>query len=223
MKAFHKLLIIAAISAPLFSSAQGNYKPGFIVTAGGDTVKGYIQLRNWSNNPTSINFKQTLKDVTPQSMTVNDIKYFEIPRIIAYRQYAGPISLDETNLTKLEYIRDTTFRMDNVFLKVEDKGKNLTLYSYADDIKTRYYLYDRMDDKIRELTYRIYFIPSNNFNVLVNVATVSQDAWKQQLILIAEKYGVYTAKLRFRIEDANYTEGYIGPIVRKINEAAGPK
>lgn len=178
----------------------------------GDTTKGYIDLREWGTNPQNISFKQSL-DKAPQTLTVNDIRVFELPGYAAYKSFVTSISLDETSIDRLEHQRDTTTRTENVFLKVEQRGKNVTLYSYRDNLKDRFYLYDSQTKGITELTYRIYYI-QNETN---NVSTVSQNGYKQQLLLSAQKYNTYNDNLKPLLEDATYDRGDLVEICHKIN------
>ncbi|HEY4324230.1 MAG TPA: hypothetical protein VGN20_09590 [Mucilaginibacter sp.] len=215
MNLFYKLLI-PSIFLPLFSVAQGNYKPGFVISVKGDTLKGYIDLREWGSNPTNINFKSSLDKSAPEKFTVSNISYLEVTKVIAYKQFITSISLDETNIQKVPDHRDTSSRMGNVFLKVEQLGKNVTLYSYTDDIKTRFYIYDIQVSHLSELTYRIYFVPNNRNNV----STVSQDAYKQQLLMIAQKFDTYNDNLKDLLEKANYDDEDLKLICRKINNTS---
>jgi len=50
MKFFSPPLFLAVI-APAVLFAQSNFKSGYIVMPKGDTVKGYIDYREWDNNP----------------------------------------------------------------------------------------------------------------------------------------------------------------------------
>lgn len=211
MKFFYKLLI-PTILFPFFSFAQGNYKPGFVVNSKGDTIKGFIDLKEWGNNPQNITFKKSL-DEPPQTFTVNDIHVFELPGYVAYKSFVTSISLDEIDIQKLEDHRDTSTKTDNVFLKMEQRGRNVTLYSYTDALKERFYLYDSQTKKIAELIYRIYFVP----NEKNNVTTVSQNGYKQQLLLSAQKYNAYDDNLKPLLENSNYQRSELLEICSKIN------
>ncbi|MDB5130260.1 MAG: hypothetical protein JWR02_9 [Mucilaginibacter sp.] len=213
MKVNFRLLLTVAILFPLLSLAQGNYKPGFVITLKGDTLKGYIDLREWGSNPTSVNFKASLDKSDRKSFTVNDISYFEIFKVIAYKQFTTSISLDDVSIQHLTDYRDTSSKTDNVFLKVEQNGKNITLYSYTDDLKTRFYIYDSQTNKISELIYRIYRVPNDRNNV----STVSQNAYKQQLLNIAQKFSTYSDSFKTSMEDANYDAHDLILICAKIN------
>jgi len=215
MNFFYKTLI-AAIFLPFFSSAQGNYKQGFVVNTKGDTIKGFIDLKEWGSNPTSINFKASIDKSDKQVFTLNDIVCFEVPKSAAYKRFKTSISLDETSIQKVGDHRDTSSKIDVVFLKVQQRGKNVTLYSYTDDIKTRFYIYDSKTDNVAELVYRIYFVP-NNRNY---VSTVSQNAYKQQLLLISQKFDTYNENIQGLLENANYLDTDLKLICSKINNNA---
>jgi hypothetical protein len=201
---------------PALSFAQGNYKQGFIVNAKGDTLKGFIDLKEWGSNPTSINFKSSIEKSDKQVFTINDISYFEVPKMAAYKKFKTSISLDETSIQKVGDHRDTSSKVDVVFLKVQQRGKNVILYSYTDDIKTRFYIYDSKTDKLEELIYRIYYVPNNRNNV----STVSQNEYKQQLLLIAQQFDTYNDKIQNLLENANYLDVDLKSICSKINNNA---
>ena len=212
MSFLKRLLSITAILLPFFSFAQGYYKPGFVVNLKGDTLHGYIDLREWGSNPISVNFKTTLSD-SPQKFTASDISYFEVPKIAAYKAYTTSITLDPTNIERIERFRDTATKTADVFLKVIQRGKNVILYNYVDDIKERFYIYDDKTKSLAELIYRLYFI-ENDIN---HVTTVSQDGYKQQLLLIAQQYDTYNEDLSSLLSEAEYRKIDLMSICRKIN------
>ena len=100
-------------------------------------MRGYIDLKEWGNNPSEINFKTSLDKSSPQVLTVADINYFQIPQITAYKRFTTSISLDETDDQRIKVGRDTSAKIDNVFLKELQKGNHVTLYSYHDDLKRK--------------------------------------------------------------------------------------
>src|ERR1700751_294703 len=97
MKLFPKLLS-AFFLLPLFSVAQSNYKPGYVVTLAGDTVKGFIDYRAWDSNPTDIYFKSAITDRDQKTYRLSTISYFNIDRVVAYKKYTVNISTDATNI-----------------------------------------------------------------------------------------------------------------------------
>jgi len=210
---FLKRLMVVGMLLPLVTYAQSNYKPGFVVDLKGNTLNGYIDLKEWGGNPTTIYFKTSANDPTPQKFRASDIGAFEITKVAAFKSYVGPITLDPTNLEKLEHFRDTSTRLDTVFLKVVQTGKNVVLYSYVDYIKKRFFIYDNKTNKLTELIYRIYYV-ENNVN---RVSTVSQNMYKQQLLFVSQQYDSYREALQQELNDAEYDQVDLKAICREIN------
>ena len=69
----HKFLFVFVgliLTTSLFS--QQNFVPGYIIQQGGDTLKGFIDYRNWAKNPAKIKFKKT------EQAAVTEYKPFDI-------------------------------------------------------------------------------------------------------------------------------------------------
>ena len=139
MKSFYKALL-SAVLLPALSYAQSNYKPGYVVDLKNDTLKGFIDYREWNSDPDIIDFKTALTDKTSKKFRPTDISYFNITGLDAYQQYSGPISMDVTEKDHLGYSRDTTYQTATVFFRLLQKGNNLALYSYTDGLKARYFI-----------------------------------------------------------------------------------
>ena len=54
-----KFLTVVVLLVPFLSFAQSNFQPGYLVNSKGDTVKGYVDYRERSLNPTDFRFKTT--------------------------------------------------------------------------------------------------------------------------------------------------------------------
>jgi hypothetical protein len=214
MTHFHKLLLITLL-APLFSTAQSNYQPGLVVTLKGDTLRGFINFKEWDNNPRYIFFK-TDPLGTPSKFTVKDIRYLRVnvDFLVEYQKYEGLISTDNIDIDKIHAERDSTFRLDTVFLKVLQRGKNLVLYSYSDDVKTRYFISENSADSPQELTYRIYYDYNNS---KTTGRTVYENNYKEQLYSIGVKANMMNDKLKRYISQADYTQIYLITIASRIN------
>ena len=155
MKHFNALLAIV-ILLPLVSLAQSNYKPGYVVASKGDTVRGFIDYQDWGSNPSAISFKSSLTDRNKKEFTRENATAFDITGFADYKRYACSVSMDGTNTSNLESGRDTSFNIETVFLRVLQQGTNLALYTYTDNIKTRFYIGYAPDFVPAELVYRIY-------------------------------------------------------------------
>ena len=53
-----------------------------------------------------------------------------------YELYIGPVSLGTIAADHMMTYRDTSVRLDTIFLQVIETGKAVTLYSYTDNLKT---------------------------------------------------------------------------------------
>jgi hypothetical protein len=211
MKHLYKLLLVIFL-LPLFTLAQSNYKPGVIVTLKGDTLHGFIDYKEWENNPESINFKLALSGAA-QQYTPNEITYFQVAQLDAYRRYSGPVSMDATNIGRLSSGKDTSYKTLVVFLKLEQDGRYISLYSYTDDLKKRYFVTEKINNEPFELVYRTYTDADKTYN------TTNETKYKGQLIYLSSKYNRNTDELRTTIETSSYDQDLIN-IVSKINGSA---
>lgn len=211
--------VLMGILLPIFCLAQNNYTPGYVVTLKGDTIKGYIDYREWHNTPRNISFKTAPTEENSKKYTVNDINCFKINDLETYIKYTGPVTTDPTSPFKIENVRDTSFRTDTVFLKVIESGKRLTLYSYTDEIKTRYFLSDNTNSYPRELIFRTYFDSNSN----TGIGTISENTYQKQLSAEALKYNELNDALITYMSKTDYTADDISKIVRKINHTVNSK
>jgi len=210
MNHFNKLLF-ALFLLPLFTQAQSNYKPGYVITLKGDTLHGFIDYRGWNSNPTTISFESTLTDAKSQKYGTNDIGYFNVDSLESYQKFICSISLNDINTDHLAYGRDSSSKIDTVFLKVLQKGKNVALYSYTDNIKTRFYIGETPAYAPVELQFQVYKDQVNTGQ------TVNENTYQKQLFALANKYNVLDDNLIRSFETTTYNSGSLLPIVSKIN------
>ncbi|NJK96165.1 MAG: hypothetical protein HC905_15750 [Bacteroidales bacterium] len=149
------LLIIVSAFSPLFIIAQSNYKNGIIVTYDGDTIKGYIDDRDWIYNPFEVQFRSEQK-VESEIFTPIIISSFQIEGEDLYKSFPVSISMDEVRLTILHQGPDTSSIFKTVFLKVLVEGDNINLYEYTDNIKSRFFYKKPSMEYPQELRYRVY-------------------------------------------------------------------
>ncbi|GAC1306910.1 MAG: hypothetical protein NVSMB24_17910 [Mucilaginibacter sp.] len=208
-------VLFIAFLLPLFSIAQNSYRPAIIVNLKGDTIGGFINYSEWVNNPKSILFKDALSKSTVR-LTPRDTRFFKVDvgHLAEYVRYAGPLTTDNPDFNHLREGRDSSSRMDTVFLKVLQKGPNLMLLSYSDNLKTRYFISRPPLDDPEELIYRIYY----NSNVANGVdRTVYENTYKSQFYEAGVKANVMTADLKNYIQKADFNELNIINIAGKIN------
>ncbi len=203
------LLIVLALLHPFYSSAQNNYKPGYIVTLKGDTVNGFINYKDWDKNPKIIAFKSTLQSEKTEYSS-NVIKAFTVIGYEKYKRFDLWISQDYVDHEKLVQWLDTTKKFDTVFLRTVTTGKNLTLYAYKDKIKPRFFISEKGNEPL-ELDYRIYL--DTTYATVVHI----KDTYKIQLQKLTATYKPGDQKLIDQIQLGSYNEDNLSDIVYKIN------
>ncbi|MEO7988493.1 MAG: hypothetical protein ABI663_03070 [Chryseolinea sp.] len=74
-----KGIILFLLMSMVFTMAcaQGDFIPGYVIDVKGDTIKGFIDDKDWVTNPSVINFKISAEDVDSRKLTVNDIAVFK--------------------------------------------------------------------------------------------------------------------------------------------------
>ena len=201
--------IAAFILLPLFSSAQSNFKPGYIVGLKGDTIKGFVDYKDWTRNPKEVNFKSN-NSATPQIYTAKDIEAFAVTGVEYYKSYNGKISQNRVDFSNFSVEVDTTYITDAVFLRGLTAGKNVTLLQYSDAIKERYFIAQK-NGSAAELVYRGYLGGDDR------VTKVFDTKYKQQLQLLRTIYRPDDASLINEIQYTNYNQKALLKIVKKLN------
>ncbi|HVS93075.1 MAG TPA: hypothetical protein VHE59_13625 [Mucilaginibacter sp.] len=217
MKFFITCLFLTLL-IPLLSKAQSNYKPGYIIKLDGDTARGFIDYRGWSKNPRRISFRSNAADnATVNQFTVHDINGFGVNGLQLYERDAVTVSTDEVEMANIRQGIDTGKVADTVFLQVLTTGKNVALYSYTDQVKTRYYILYQGVKVPRELVYHVYLNPDNASEVKTDYR------FKRQLIYISRLYQKENSSLESRIDGSSYSETDILPIINTINGVKGSR
>ncbi len=210
MKCFHKLFLLVFI-LPLFSSAQTNYKPGYVVTLKGDTLRGYIDYREWNKTPTDIQFKKDAGAGNAETFSAKNAMAFAVTGLEYYERHYVSISQDQVDMSLLSHGVDTTTLSNTVFLRLLTKGKYISLYGYNDAIKQRFYVSEAGSSTPVELTYHVYYNPGN-------VVTISYtNRFRAQLQYIIQKDGINTDKLSSEIDQCKYSEDDLLRVVQNIN------
>jgi hypothetical protein len=196
---------------PLLSSAQVNLKRGFVVTSQGDTLKGYLDYKEWIKTPKSVSFNATPANKDKQDFTPLNCRYFEIEGLEAYQTYHGRVSADKTDFNNIPKAIDTSKVFVQAFLKVLQKGEKVTLLMLSDDIKVRFFLKDNKENNIQELGFRRYVDPIDK-----NKIKASKN-YMGQLLFMANKYNEGSPQLKRQIELADYISTDLIKIVSVIN------
>ena len=78
MKLIRTTLLVALSIAQTLCFAQKNYQTATVITNTGDTLKGYINYKEWRINPTTIAFKTRLGAQSATDFTAKDIRSFKV-------------------------------------------------------------------------------------------------------------------------------------------------
>jgi len=209
------LRVILIIALPSFALAQSNYRAAYAVKTNGDTLKGYINLKEGHGTPKAFDFKTKPEDKNSILLTPNDVKSIQIKDIQNYIAYSGPLSMDKTTYPDLPDGMDSTKAQATVFLEVITSGEKVSLLSNNDDIKTRLFVKERGSLPV-ELIYHYYYIYSKE-----NGPTARRTGeYKYQLSELVNKYSVMDKKTSELLEE-NYAQDNIEKIIWHINGGKG--
>jgi len=207
------LFVALLLISPFYALSQANYHKGSVTVTNDKVLNGYINYGEWNLNPKYIEFKSDLnsKDVIKYYPATTEA--FEINGIEKYVRYSGSISLNHVNFPGLTYGQDTTIKQDIVFLRQIASGNNVTLYSYADSLKIRYFVQDKHEQPI-ELSYQKYFDATG-------ANTLTSKRYLTQLNFLAGKYAADNTRLTNKIAQADYNTNDIENIVNELNSHQG--
>lgn len=204
MKLLYLLLLLFVINQSVF--AQKNFQSGYVVTLGGDTLRGTIDTREWRNNPKSVTFKNSSGKI--ETYTVSDAAGFGIGDQTSYSKYIMQISMDDITLANLSF--KPKHITDTLFLRKLIAGKYLALYEYNDEIKTRYVIIDKKDGLPRELEYHILADTINSNEIIKTYG------YRNQLTYYANVYVAGNSSVLKQINNSGYSFG-LAQIVNAIN------
>lgn len=168
--------------------AQTQFEPGYIVTSSGDTIRGMIDYRNWSQNPLAIRFRNE-QSQSDKTLGVNDLSAFQVhgenyERAEVSRNVASSSNNNLTEKSLPELVSDTVF-----LLRLVDGTKSLYyLRGEADNVQ----LYIGPEHEL--LVYHKYLITNDKLTQVVVI-----DRFRQQIkaYLDCENVANRVAKLRY--------------------------
>lgn len=195
------------LASSLQLAAQTKYKPASLVDLAGDTVSGYIDYRGWYLNPESVTFKKSLDLNDVEKLTPANTRWFSIEGQSSYASAEVSISLNTLELASLRVEMDTTKVTKQVFLKEIHRGQRLTLYSYQDQIKQRFYISNNSEGPV-ELIFG---------KTVRDLQEYRHDTYKQQLRTIAIEHNIFDANFDARIEGAEYSARDLTGIVQHMS------
>ena len=171
--------------------AQENYQKGTILTAAGEEISGFIDYRNWSKNPTSINFKKNLS-ASRETYTPSGLKQFEVA---GEKYITATLQVDQSPIrtNELTFKVKSNFIKITVFLQTLFEGKK-SLY-YLKDQKSKVHFFIDRNGTLEWLRYKKYLKNQDNQKLVYE-----DKAFVGQLIL----YFPGETKIKSRLDDIKY-------------------
>ncbi len=200
----------------LFTFSQQNYLPGYVINTNGDTLKGFIDYRNWDRNPSEINFKSELENGN-RAFTPLDIIEFGVHDEI----YIGRIIDIETSpeMPKREKPdSELHLRLDTVFLQALYIGEK-SLYHYRlNDGKDLFYISQNSDLEL--LVYKKYLKKlqreeATTIDQIGHYSVLKNNKYRGQLILYFDDYPI----IKERISSTTYTKESIIKLFNQKNSS----
>jgi hypothetical protein len=134
------------------ATAQNNLLPGLIITPTGDSIKGYLDYRNWNKIPASIHYcKAVGQEVT--RFTPREVYKFKLTG----EEYFSAVVKVETSAVETGQLtndKSLQFRTDTVFLRNIIEGSKSLYYLKTLEAKEQFYI--RVDSAIELLAYKKY-------------------------------------------------------------------
>jgi hypothetical protein len=222
------LLATLFVCVSVLSNAQKGFLKGFIVNNTGDTIPGLIEMWRGDANPTSFKFK-TSPEWEVKTYDTADVNYFSIDGQ-GYQRFTVPVSMDSQDPVKAASTSDVIQPISStVFLEIIRTGRKITLLSYRDEVKTRFYMTNQKNSSPIELIYRVRKIDTRSSSPNSNTYAANKGyakggpnynynfAYRGMLANVADEVGAMTDKLKFKIKKCGYNAASIGEIVDDIN------
>jgi len=181
------LLLLFLATASIFIYGQKNFKPGFIIKPGNDTVRGEIDYKKWELNPTKIIFR-TAEGTKEEAYTKYEIEGFGVNGFDRYIRTIVMMDMNPVAVNDLVPNQTNVTVTDTAFLRVLVAGNRLNLYEFV-NFKPHYFI-QPAGGKAEELVYKISvdatsgkLITNNGFRTqlknLLTTAGVSPDQLKK--------------------------------------------
>jgi hypothetical protein len=208
-----QIFYLLTIILPSIALSQSNYRAAYAVKNNGDTLRGYMNYREWRETPKSIDFKREQGSKEIIELNPKDVKYISFKGLDSYVSYTGPLSIDKNSYPNLLNRLDTSVTNDVVFLKVIIPGEKVALFINADEIKSRLFIKEA-GALPQELKYHQYYNEAGDKVLFLNV-------FRKQLAYLINKYSQspQNAKM-YELLQGEYNLGTVEKIVLGINGMA---
>lgn len=193
--------------------AQRNYVPGTIITLRNDSLKGFIDFRNWYQSPGEIVFKGSLSDANEQRFKPEDINGFRVAEPdVEYVSRKLRIDVTRQDIKSLNETVERTVQDTPVFLMKIVTGP-YNLYEYIDPFSRVHYVYDASGIPATELEYIQQYIERSSGSGIF-----TDERYKEQLaVLFADN-----AELSEKAGKASYREASLKKLFLAYNNYKAP-
>lgn len=174
-------LLLFAIASSKGLYAQDNLKEGYILTLKGDTVKGFIDVKDWGMNPEKVHFKSSPSD-DGAFYGPYDIKEFGMGTDIFEGGFVD-VEVSSREQSNLNYNADLLLEKNLVFLQTLIKGPK-SLYVYGRAVYDQFYI--KTDSTFELLAYKKFLKDVKSQGQSTNTVVVENKRYVGQLIIYLE-------------------------------------
>ncbi|HRO45398.1 hypothetical protein [Agriterribacter sp.] len=189
---------------------QNNNKKGYVVENNGDTLRGWINYKNWRKNPQQILFKKDSLTDNVAKFGPDDIICFEITGFDKYIKAIVEKDIRPVDQNQLVEGTENMTITDTVFLRQIVSGSTIDLYELI-DTKPHYFIKEAAGP-FKELSYKVFI------NERSNIA--NQKNYINQLRAVAGNKEM-PSSLETKINTAGYKEQDLKEVVAAINKLNG--
>lgn len=148
-----------------YSKAQKSFEPGYLIASPSDTIRGYIDYKNWSRNPETINFK-TSPDEKAKTYGLSDMEGFGVHGENYIKAHVE-VNISPTDIDKLSSSPVPEVVKTVAFLLVVKNGPKSLFYLKDNNGKVQ--LYIREKEGAYQLLINHKYLAGNGSEKVVNV------------------------------------------------------
>ena len=156
-------LTLTTVLFSTFLFAQINFEKGYIITERGNRLEVFIKNEDWKNNPTSIDYKNSL-EADKESISIENIQEFGIENTSKYVKFTVNIDNSPVLLRNLDTDKRPHFEEKTVLLKTLVEGP-ASLYKYENG-NNRKYFFKTTEKDLEQLVFKEYkqgsYVNKNN-------------------------------------------------------------
>ncbi|MES2517892.1 MAG: hypothetical protein V4585_07275 [Bacteroidota bacterium] len=210
-----KTLILTLINTLVHTSiiAQKNFVSGYIINQTGDTMRGKIDDKQWSKNPTKILFMANGSQAKMYNI-IAELRSFGIENKSIYLKKTTSLDITPYDYNSLLLTSERIVISDTtIVLKQLIKGK-ISLYAFKDANGKDHFFIEKLNEPIEELIKHDFFDEIKGTKVIVK-----QNIYNDQLADLCQDCSLLNQK-KFNY---NYSEASLKPVILEYNAFFGDK